>query len=77
MYEYVNWLKGDVDDKSNVLLCALALRQDTLIHSIASAPLDSAALPWQQLIDQFKTHVQPPLKAAAAQQAIDQVTRET
>ncbi|KVP04554.1 T6SS effector BTH_I2691 family protein [Burkholderia stagnalis] len=81
---YVNWLKGDVNDRSNVLLRALALRQDTLIHAIASAPLDSAAIPWQQLIDQFKTHVQPllkpttdaPLKAVAAQQAADQAKKE-
>ncbi|MXN76401.1 hypothetical protein GR157_16845 [Burkholderia sp. 4701] len=79
----MNWLKGDVNNRSNVLLRALALRQDTLIHAIASAPLDSAAIPWQQLIDQFKTRVQPLLKPAtnaplkaAAQQATDQAKRE-
>jgi hypothetical protein len=61
---YLRWLKGDITEKTNLLLRALVLRQDELITAMAAAPLDSASVPWSTLMDQFTKHVQMLLKPA-------------
>jgi len=74
---YVKWLKGDISEKTNLLLRALVLRQDELISAMAAAPLDQASVPWATLMDQYTKHVQEllrpalnaPLTARAAQDA--------
>lgn len=54
---YRAWLKGNVTDKSNLLLRAMLLRQDALIDALAAAPLEPLSVPWQALIDQYIGHV--------------------
>jgi hypothetical protein len=77
---YLQWLKGDITEKTNLLLRALVLRQDELITAMAATPLDQASVPWLTLIDQYTKHVQillrpalnAPLKSQAAQKAASQ-----
>jgi len=61
---YLQWLKGDITDKSNLLLRALVLRQDPLIREMAAMPLDPEQLPWATRMDQYKQHMQALLKPA-------------
>lgn len=82
---YLRWLRGDITDKANVLLRALALRQDQLIDALAKSPLDPKAVPWGALMEQYQTHVQALLKPAAdaklqahqAQQAANQAKQQS
>jgi hypothetical protein len=77
---YLHWLKGDISEKTNLLLRALVLRQDELITAMAAAPLDQSSVPWLTLMDQYTKHVQvllkpalnAPLNAQAAQKAASQ-----
>jgi len=76
---YLQWLKGDITDKSNLLLRALVLRQDALIREMAAMPLDPEKVLWGTLMDQYKQHMQALLrpawdakvKAAMAQDEVD------
>ncbi|WP_454756849.1 T6SS effector BTH_I2691 family protein [Cupriavidus campinensis] len=61
---YLQWLKGDITDRSNLLLRGLVLRQDTLIREMAAMPLDPAKLPWATRMDQYQQHMQALLKPA-------------
>jgi hypothetical protein len=61
---YLHWLKGDISEKTNLLLRALVLRQDELITAMAAAPLDQSSVPWLTLMDQYTKHVQVLLKPA-------------
>ncbi len=77
---YSRWLKGDIGERTNLLLRALVLRQDELIDAMAAAPLEQASVPWRTLMDQYTKHVQillrpalnAPLNAQAAQNAASQ-----
>ena len=66
---YLRWLKGDITEKTNLLLRALMLRQDDLIKAMAAAPLEPEAVPWKALMDQYTRHVQVLLKVDPAIQA--------
>ncbi|MDR5735840.1 T6SS effector BTH_I2691 family protein [Caballeronia sp. LZ025] len=72
---YENWLRGDVRERTNLLLRAFLLKQDDLIAKLAVASLDPQNVPWQTLMDQYAAHMKALLKpdvnapavAAAAQ----------
>ncbi|MBN3833416.1 T6SS effector BTH_I2691 family protein, partial [Burkholderia sp. Ac-20344] len=66
---YVRWLKGDITEKTNLLMRALVLRQDDLIKALAAAPLNPEAVPWKVLMDQYTRHVQALLKSDPVAQA--------
>ncbi|GAB3630532.1 hypothetical protein PTE30175_03180 [Pandoraea terrae] len=81
---YLQWLKGDITDRANLLLRALVLRQDELIGAMAAAPLHPDSLPWEALFEQYASHLAPLLKPSldarvnmrVAQEAFEQAKAE-
>ncbi len=62
---YLRWLKGEIADRTNLLLRALVLRQNRLIDNLASAPLNAAGVPWGSLFETYTQHVSVLLKPGA------------
>jgi len=62
---YLNWLKGDITNKNNLALRAMACNQKALIDALTSSPLAPAEVPWSALNSTYASHFKALLELTA------------
>jgi hypothetical protein len=62
---YLHWLKGDITQKSNLALRAMACNQKPVIDALAKSPLAPADVPWAALNSTYASHFKALLELTA------------